>query len=75
MQFCDSCRLGIRDSSGYTIADLLRRASELCSTGRAGAEQAAGVIQNALTTLETKGGCSNCISGMKAFKYKLASML
>jgi hypothetical protein len=75
VQFCDRCRLNIRDSSGNTIADLLRKAGELCQTGRAGGEQAYSVVQNALSTLESKGGCSSCISGMRAFKSKLESML
>jgi hypothetical protein len=75
MQFCDKCRLNIKDDSGNTIADLLAKAGQLCQSGRAGGDQAYGVVKNALSALETKGGCSNCISGMKAFKSKLESML
>jgi len=74
MQFCDRC-LSIRDGVGKPVADCLAEAVQLLRTGSAGGEQAYSVIQNALTALETKGGCSNCISEVQAMKSKLASML
>jgi len=74
MQFCDRC-LSIRDSAGKSVSDRLAEAVRLLRTGSAGGEQAHGVVQNTLTTLETKGGCSNCISEIRAFKIKLSSML
>ncbi|MDR2590327.1 MAG: hypothetical protein LBC71_05015 [Oscillospiraceae bacterium] len=75
MQFCDKCRLTVKDNSGNTIADLLAKAGELCQKGRAGGEQAYSVVKNALSTLESKGGCSSCINSMRGFKSQLESML
>ena len=74
MQLCDRC-LSIRCSDSKSVADCLAEAVQLLRTGSAGGEQAYSVVQNTLTTLETKGGCSNCISDIRAFKSKLASML
>lgn len=78
----------MRDSTGYSVSDRLRRCGELCQKagelqqiyGRSSrqvseyADKAYDELDHALNTLETKGRCLNCISGMKEAKRKLASM-
>ena len=74
MNFCDKC-LNLSDSTGYTISDRLRRAGEYCQKGPAGGKDALKEVDYGISTLLSKGGCSSCLDGMRAFKRKLESMM
>ena len=74
MNFCDRC-LNLSDSSGYTISDRLRRAGEYCQKGPAGGGDALKEVDCGISTLQSKGGCSGCLDGLRAFKRKLENMM
>ena len=74
MSFCDKC-LNLSDNTGYTVSERLKRAGEYCQKGPAGGNDAMNEVDRGLSTLQSKGGCSSCVAGMKAFKSKLESMM
>ena len=74
MNFCNKC-LNLSDSTGYTVSDHLRRAGEYCQKGPAGGRDALNEVDRGLYTLQSKGGCSSCLDGMRAFKRNLESMM
>ena len=74
MNFCNRC-LNLRDSNGYTVSDRLRRAGEYCQKGAIGGNDALNEVARGLSTLQSKGGCSSCLDGMRAFKRTLESMM
>ena len=74
MNFCNRC-LNLSDSTGYTVSDRLRRAGEYCQKGPAGGSDALYEVDRGISTLQSNGGCSSCLDGMRAFKRQLESMI